>query len=313
MKIVILGAGAIGKLLGVLLGKGGQQVILVDPDQAKVDVLNSQGIGFMKTDAIDPDAVTFVPTAAVSHASDIDSCDLVLLAVKSFDTLSAIQAAQHLVSSTSPVVTLQTGLGNIETMERVVARENIIGGFTFMAATSLGAGVVRQGGAGKTYLGELDGRKSGRLRTICSMFADSGLECTPVHRIQGRLWCKVIVFSAINALTSILQVKNGQLLDNMESITLLKRLIDEGREVAESQAIDLVFHDLYQLLFDGCRRTSGNLSSMLQDILEGKHTEIDAQCGALVKMGNQAGIPTPTQQTMLELVKLISRKNREVA
>ncbi len=313
MKIVILGAGAIGRLLGVLLGKGGQQVILVDPDQAKVDVLNSQGIGFMKTDAIDPDAVTFVPTAAVSHASDIDSCDLVLLAVKSFDTLSAIQAAQHLVSSTSPVVTLQTGLGNIETMERVVARENIIGGFTFMAATSLGAGVVRQGGAGKTYLGELDGCISERLRTICSMFADSGLECTPVHRIQGRLWCKVIVFSAINALTSILQVKNGQLLDNMESITLLKRLIDEGREVAESQAIDLVFHDLYQLLFDGCRRTSGNLSSMLQDILEGKHTEIDAQCGALVKMGNQAGIPTPTQQTMLELVKLISRKNREEA
>jgi len=308
MKIVILGAGAIGKLLGVFLGRGEHQVVLVDPNQEKVDVLNSQGIGFMEADAIDPDAVTFIPTSAVTHASSINSCDLVLLAVKSFNTLSAIQAAQHLVSETSPVVTLQTGLGNIETMERVVARDNIIGGFTFMAATSLGVGVVRQGGAGKTYLGELDGRMSERMRSICTMFADSGLECTPVHRIQGRLWCKVIVFSAINALTSILQVKNGQLLDNMESITLLKRLIDEGRKVAETQAVDLVFHDLYQLLFDGCKRTEQNLSSMLQDILEGKRTEIDAQCGALVELGKQAGVPTPTQQTMLELVQLINKK-----
>ncbi len=308
MKIVILGAGAIGRLLGVFLGKGEHQVVLVDPNQEKVDLLNSQGIGFMEADAIDPDTVTYIPTTAVSQASTIDSCDLVLLAVKSFDTLSAIQAAQHLISKTSPVVTLQTGLGNIETLERVVARENIIGGFTFMAATSLGAGIVRQGGAGKTYLGELDGRIGERLRAVCTLFADSGLECTPVQRIKGRLWCKVIVFSAINAVTSILQIKNGQLLDNMESITLLKRLIDEGRKVAETQAVDLVFHDLYQLLFDACKRTDQNLSSMLQDILEGKQTEIDAQCGALVKLGEQAGVPIPTQQTMLELVQLISKK-----
>ena len=308
MKIVILGAGAIGRLLGVFLGRGGHQVVLVDPDQEIAQALNSQGIGFMEEDAIDPDAVTYIPTTAVTHASSIDNCDLVLLAVKSFDTLSAIQAAQHLVSKTSPVITLQTGLGNIENLERVVSRENIIGGFTFMAAISLGAGIVRQGGAGKTYLGELDGRISERLRAVSTMFVDSGLECTPVRRIKGRLWCKVIVFSAINAVTSILQIKNGQLLDNMESITLLKRLVDEGRRVAETQAVDLVFHDLYQLLFDACKRTDQNLSSMLQDILEGKQTEIDAQCGALVKLGEQTGVPIPTQQTMLELVQLISNK-----
>lgn len=308
MKIVILGAGAIGKLLSVFLNRGGHQVILVDPNQKKVDLLNSQGIGFMEPDAVDPDAVSYVPTTAVSQASTIDNCDLVVLAVKSFDTMSAIQAAHHLVTKTSPVVTLQTGLDNIENLEQVVDRENIIGGFTFMAATSLGSGVVRQGGAGKTYLGELDGRISDRLRNICTMFAESGMECTPVQRIIGRLWCKVIVFSAINTVTSILQIQNGQLLDNAESVSLLKRLVDEGRKVAETQEIDLVFPDLYQLLIDGCKRTDQNLSSMLQDILEGKRTEIDAQCGALVKLGQQAGIPTPTQQTVLELVQLISKK-----
>ena len=92
---------------------------------------------------------------------------------------------------------------------------------------------------------------------------------------------------------------------------LLKRLIDEGRRVAEAQAVDLVFHDLYQILFEACKRSDQNLSSMLQDILEGKHTEIDAQCGAIVKIGEQTGVPTPTHQTMLELVQLVSKKQHQ--
>jgi 2-dehydropantoate 2-reductase len=264
----------------------------------------------MRADADSPDAVEYIPATAVSQAEEVERCDLVLLAVKSFNTLAAVQGAQHLITRTSPVVTLQTGLGNIEQLERIVGRENIIGGFTFMAATALGSSIVRQGGSGKTYLGELDGRISTRLQTICTAFSDSGLKCTPVHRIVGRLWCKVIVFSAINVVTSVLQVKNGQLLDSMESITLLKRLIDEGRMVAQKQAVDLVFPDLYQLLFDACRKTDQNLSSMLQDILAGKQTELNAQCGALVQLGEQTGIATPTQQTMLELVQLVSKKQQ---
>ena len=308
MKIVILGAGAIGRLLGVFLGRQGHDIVLVDPDQEIVEALNSRGIGFLEPDATDPSAVTCVPTTAVDHASKIDNCDLVLLAVKSFNVVAALKDARHLVSSSSPVITLQTGLGNIENLERIIDREYIICGFTFMSGTSLGVSIVRHGGTGKAYFGELDGQITDRLRAICAMFADSGMECTPVHNIKGRLWSKVITLSAINAVSAVLQVKNGQLLDSMESITLLKRLIDEGQKVAEAHSIDLVFHDLYQLLFDGCKRSERNLSSMLQDVLEGNRTEIDAQCGALVKLGEQMGIPTPTHLTMLELIHLISKK-----
>ena len=308
MKIVILGAGAIGRLLAVFLGRGGHQVVLVDPDKAIVAALNSHGTGYMEPDSTDPDAVSYVPAIAETDSAGIDQCDLVLLAVKSFSAVAAVKAAQHLISVDSPVVTLQTGLGTVENLQQFIDRECIIGGFTFMSGTSLGAGIVRHGGAGKTYLGELDGQITDRLTAICTAFSESGLECTPVQRIMGRLWSKVIVFSAINAVTAVLQVKNGQLLDSVDSITLLKRLIDEGRRVAESQAIDLVFPDLYQVLFDGCNRSRHNLSSMLQDILEGKRTEVDAQCGALVRLGELAGIATPTHQTMLELIQLIGKQ-----
>ena len=308
MKIVILGAGAIGRLLAVFLGRGGHQVVLVDPDQEIVDALNSRGIGYMEPGSTDPNAVSYVPATAVSDPATVERCDFILLAVKSFSVVQAVRAARHLINKNSPVVTLQTALGTIENLEQIISRDCIIGGFTFMSGTSLGAGIVRQGGAGKAYFGELNSQISDRLTTICTAFTESDLECTPVQRVMGRLWSKVIVFSAINAVTAVLQVKNGQLLDNMESITLLKRLIDEGQRVAESQAIDLVFHDLYQLLFDGCNRSRQNLSSMLQDILEGKRTEIDAQSGALVRIGEQAGVATPTHQTMLELVQLIGKQ-----
>lgn len=308
MNIVILGAGAVGRLFGVYLGLGGHQVTLINPHREVVDVINSQGLGFMEERTTDPDAVSYVPATAVTSAGEIRETELTLLAVKSYDTLEAVQAASHLINDTAPIITLQTGLGNLELLEKVVKKEQIIGGFTFMAAASLGPGIVRQGGSGKTYLGELSGSMSKRVQSLAELFTDTGLVSTPVQRIIGRLWCKVIVFSAINALSAVLQVKNGRLLESMEAITLMKRLIDEGRGVARAHAIDLVFQDLYEVLFDACRRTDQNISSMLQDILSGNRTEIDAQCGALVRYGEQAGVATPTQQTMVELVRLMEKK-----
>ncbi len=311
MKIVIIGAGAIGRLFGVYLSRGGHEIIFVEPQSEVVEAINRQGIGFMAADATGPDAVSFVAAKAVKEGTEIQSCDLLLLAVKSFDTLTAAQGVLHLVGEDCPLLTLQTGLGNIEKLQRIIPPQFIIGGFTFMTGAALGSEVVRLGGTGKTYLGELDGQISERLAAISTMLSGAELPCISVRRFMGRLWCKIIVYSAINSLSSVLRVKNGELLESMEAISLMKRLIDEGRMVAESQAIDLVFPDLYQVLFDACRRSRDNLSSMLQDVLNGKRTEIEAQCGALAAFGRERGIAAPTQQTMAELVKLLAEKNHE--
>lgn len=305
MNVVIVGGGSIGRLLGAYIGKGGNSVTLVEPNPEVAQALNEQGVGLLEFDATSPDAPSYSPIRAVTDGSELTSCDLVILAVKSFDTLQAVQQVSHLVTDHSPLLSLQTGLGNLELMERVVGRQNIIGGFTFMSGTSLGPSVVRNGGAGKTYIGELDGRVTERVKRLNTLLNQCSLPSTTVKRVIGRLWCKVIVYSAINAVTAILRVRNGELLQHLESITLLKRLIDEGEKVAQAQAIDLVFPDLYELLFDTCRKSSDNLSSMFQDILNKKRTEIDAQCGALVAFGEEVGVKTPTQQTMVELVKLI--------
>ncbi len=312
MKIVIVGAGAIGRLFGALLSRGGHKATLVEPNQEIVESINRQGIGIMDIGQQDPDAASFVPAQAVSDPSTLSECDLVLLAVKSFDTLTAVKSVVHLIDKDSPVISIQTGLGNLEVMEKVVPRQAIIGGFTFMAATSLGAAKIRHGGIGKTYLGELDGIITPRLTEISNQLNQCGIQTSPVQRIIGRLWCKIIVYSAINPVSAILRVNNGSLLDRMESITLMKRLVDEGKEVAKAYSIDLVYPDLYELLFDACRKTSDNLSSMLQDMLNEKRTELDAQNGALCCYGEKKNIFLPTHRTIVELVKLMG-KYREPA
>lgn len=307
MKIAIVGSGAIGRLFGAFLAKGGQEVILVDVDQRVVDEIDRSGIGLMELGESNPDTINEYPVQAVSDPSTISDCDLVLLTVKSHATLAAAKSVLHLIGESSPILTLQTGLGNIEVLEKVIPSRHIIAGFTFMSATALGNSRVRHGGNGKTYLGELNGDFSLRLEKICKTFNDCGLTNQMVHRIIGRLWCKVIVYSAINPVSSILRIPNGELLSKMESVTLMKTLVDEGKRVADAFAIDLVYPDLYDLLFDACKRSSNNLSSMLQDLVNDRPTEIEAQNGAFCRFAEEKGISTPTQCTMVQLIKLLER------
>lgn len=234
MRVVIVGGGAIGRLFGYYLARERNRVFIVDTDPASVDALNSHGIEFMGVGETNPDAFSQVPVTAVGDASQIDSCDLVLLTVKSSSTSAAAGTIAHLVSEKVPLLSLQTGLGNIEILESVLPENSVIAGFTFMSGTNLGGGRVRHGGYGTTYIGELNGELSERLFRVSELLQESGVPVRQVRRIRGRLWSKVIVYSAINPVSAILRVTNGCLAEKEESLSLMKQLVEEGCGVAEA-------------------------------------------------------------------------------
>ena len=304
MRIVIVGGGAIGRLFGSLLVRGGNEVTLIDIDSATLGALRDKGIGLVENGEHFDEALSY-PVQALSSAVSLTEADVVLLLVKSQDTMAAVKDVAHLITPACPLLCLQTGLGNLEAASKIVPVENILLGITFMSGTALSEARVRRGGTGKTYIGELDGSFSKRLENIHNVFNRSGLETVMVKEVVGRLWCKVITYSAINPVSAILQVPNGSLTSKMESITLMKRLLDEGREVADAHSINLVYPDLYELLFDACARSSNNLSSMLQDILNEVPTEIEAQNGAICRYAEEYGLSVPTHRTMVELIKLL--------
>jgi len=304
MKVIIVGAGAIGMVMGAYLARGGNEVIFLEKDPETVAAINQQGVGIMKLANDEPTDLLFEPAKAVDNPLKIKSCDMVILAVKSFDTHAAINSVAHLVTSKSPVLSIQTGLGNLEIMAQVVARKNILCGFTYMAGAALGPGKVRLGGLGRTYLGEIDNKKTSRAKRLSRTLNDCGLETELITQIIERIWHKVLVYSAINPISGLLRIKNGRLLEKMEAISLAKRLIDEGLQVAEASGLNLSEFDLYDLFFETCKATSENVSSMLLDLLSDRKTEIDALNGAIIKLGKEYDIPVSTHLTIFELIKL---------
>ncbi len=307
MKTVIVGGGAIGRLFGSFLGTGGHEVNLIDIDQKVIGAMQGEGIGLMAQDEEDRDIVVSVPVTALENGAKVESCDLVLLLVKSQATLAAARSVAHLITDTCPMICIQTGLGNLEELKTVVEEKNILLGLTFMSGTALAGARVRQGGVGTTFIGELNGDFTPRLEKIAKTFNDCGIITEMSHRILGRLWCKVIVFSAINPLSAILKVPNGCLTTRIESVTLMKALLEEGKKVATACSVDLACDDLYQLLFETCQQSANNLSSMLQDILNDRATEIEAQNGAICRYAELHGVPVPTHRAIVQLIKLLEQ------
>lgn len=305
MRIVIVGSGAIGRLFGSFLIRGGSEITLIDIDHDILGALREKGIGLLEGDEEHPDNAETFPVQALHSAESITEADLVLLLVKSQATKTAVQNVAHLINDKCPLLCIQTGLGNLEVAREIVPEKNILLGITYMSGIALSDARVRKGSHATTFIGELDGSFSQRLEIIKQLFCRSGLETQMVKRIISRLWSKVIIYSAINPVSAILQVPNGSLTSRTESITLMKRLLDEGLSVAKAQGVELIHPDLYEVLFDSCEKSASNLSSMLQDILNEVATEIDAQNGAICRYAEEHGVSVPTHRTMVELIKLL--------
>jgi 2-dehydropantoate 2-reductase len=305
MRIVIVGGGAIGRLFGSFLIRGGNEVTLIDIDHTTLGALREKGIGLLEGDGEHPDNAEIFPVQALHSAESITESDLVLLLVKSQATKAAVQDVAHLINDNCPLLCIQTGLGNLEIAREIVPEKNILLGITYMSGIALSDARVRKGSHATTFIGELDGSFSPRLEIVKQLFNRCGLETQMVKKIIARLWSKVVIYAAINPVSAILQVPNGSLVTRTESITLMKRLLDEGLSVAKAQGVELIHPDLYEVLFDTCEKNASNLSSMLQDILNEMATEIDAQNGAICRYAEAHGISVPTHRTMVELIKLL--------
>ena len=310
MKIVIVGGGAIGRIFAASLVKGKNDVIIVDTNQHVVKEMQKTGIGVMGYQGNNMDSAEFVPMKAVSNPSSIESCDLVLLTVKSFATQPAAKSVAHLVSPDSPILFMQTGLGNQAILREMFPVSAILAGITFLSGTALGPSIVRQGRWGMTFIGELGdvgeltGEVTPRLKMISQVFQKSGIDTKYSSRIIGRLWAKVITYATINTLTTVFKVPNGRLMENEESIKLVKQLLKEGETVAKARGVEPIMDDLFELFKEICTESTDNLSSMLQDILNGRKTEIEAQSGAIARYAKSYGIEVPRHEMMASILRL---------
>jgi 2-dehydropantoate 2-reductase len=242
------------------------------------------------------------------HAtSDIDSVGLVdvaLIMTKTPKSDLAAQGAAHVLAPDGLAITLQNGLGNLEVLARSVGSERAALGVTTQGATIDGPGRLVHGGAGPTHLATHPAIDA-RLRATATLFVRAKIETHVVANVTAWVWGKLAINAAINPLTAILHVPNGALLESEWARRLMRRAAYEVATVAAEQNIHLPFEDAAARAEEVAVSTARNRSSMLQDMLRGVETEIEAISGAVVRAGESLGINTPANKILYELVKAL--------
>jgi 2-dehydropantoate 2-reductase len=301
MKTAIMGAGAMGSLFGGLLSLRGEEVWLVDIWKEHIDTIRSKGLVLEERGKAQS-----IPIHATTEAASVGKADLVLIFVKTYHTEKAVSDARVLQRENTVFLTLQNGLGNEETICKQIDPKKVLLGVTSHGATLLGPGKIRHAGWGKTYLGELDGKKTDRLHQITQMFHNAGIETEVTSHIHDHVWEKLFINVGLNALAAITRLKNGQLLDYPETLRLMEALISEAIEVAKRKGVRIGENPIERVK-TVIEATRENRCSMGQDLDYKRRTEIDTINGAIVREAGQFGIPVPHNQMITDLVKVIEK------
>lgn len=306
MKIAIVGPGAMGCLLAAFLSKSKEEIWLLDKNKEKAAKINQQGIIVEGL----ADWQTKVKTTA--DPQEIGAADLIIICVKSYHTKEATPQAKPLINQNTKILTLQNGIGNIEIIAETAGSDKVIGGVTNLGATLLDIGKVRYAGKGETVIGRVDGKITVEMRGIREIFNRVGLETRISRDIKAILWSKLIINVGINALTAITRLHNGKLLDFEGTRKILREAVTEAIRVAKRKRIKLIYDDPLAKVEAVCEATAANVSSMLQDVLRKKRTEIEFINGVIVRQAQELGIPVPVNTVLVELVKTIEASYSQV-
>lgn len=293
-RVLIVGTGAMACLFGARLAPLAE-VTLLGTWAAGLEALKERGI------RLDSDGKEEIHRVrATARPEDCLGAEFALVLVKSWQTERAAAMLKTCLAEDGVALTLQNGLGNIETLQSALGEARAALGVTTTGATLLGPGHVRAGGSGPTHIA-----RHPRLEAGKNLLEQAGFQVEIADDVEGLLWGKLVVNAGINPLTALLRVPNGRLLDLPEARALMTEAATEAAAVAQAAGIRIPHADPVRQVEDVARRTATNRSSMLQDILRGAPTEIDAICGAVTRQGERLGIEVPVNRTLWRLVRSV--------
>lgn len=301
VKIAIVGAGAMGSLFACLLHRAGHSACLLDKDRERVEAIKQGGL--ILEDA-GGSSIHAIPTVT-ADPHDIGAADLVMVFVKSYDTEEALRGALPLFHDGTVVLTLQNGLNNLETITGVRGGRYLLGGTTAHGATLFGHGRVRHAGCGETVIGAFAGDAAAEAAAVAELLTRAGIKTTVTGELTTTLWRKLIINAAINPLTALTRLANGEITAHPGLMNIQQYIVCEACEVARAQGLTIDPAGALAAVRDVCSATASNKSSMLQDIMSGRRTEIDYINGAIVAAGAACHMPTPYNSILTRLVKAL--------
>jgi 2-dehydropantoate 2-reductase len=290
-----------GSLFGGLLAEGGLEVTLVDPWKEHIDKIKQDGlqiVGF--------GGDRFIPIGATSDASEVKSADIAFVQCKANFNAAAAASVAHLFgdSTNTVAISFQNGLGNEEELATYFGKDNVLGGLTAQGANVEGPGVIRNHAELPSYIGEMEGGVSDRVRDIAATLSGAGLPTESSENIRLDIWRKLMANIAISAVSGITGLNIGQIFNEHRADSVSYAALEEAVAVANAVGVPLSVDDAHEILgkIAGPNGTPGNKSSLRVDIENSRPSEIDYINGAVVAFAKEHNIPVPINETLVTLV-----------
>ncbi|MBI5839169.1 MAG: 2-dehydropantoate 2-reductase [Chloroflexi bacterium] len=330
-SLLIVGTGALATLFAARLSEAGISVHMLGTWKHGLDALKKQGARIVDANG---DERTY-RVHATDDPRECEGAGHALVLVKSWQTERAAHQLNDCLAENGLAVTLQNGLGNREILAEVLdnqvltAKNNrglqrqetlesgtlsevrrlripvsastpsrVALGTTTTGATLLGPGLVRAGGEGIISI-----ERNQAVGPLEAALRQAKFNVQVVDDAQSLIWGKLVINAAINPLTALLRVSNGELLTRPAAREVMGALAREAASVAEAERVHLPFSNPVHAAEDVARKTAANHSSMFQDVRRGAPTEIDAICGAVTRRGERHGVATPYNRACWKLVQ----------
>ncbi len=305
-RIAVLGAGAVGCYFGGMLARAGVPVTLIGRAPL-VDAINRNGLLL--------DSINFsenISVAATTALTELNHADLVLLCVKTLDTESAARALAPHLASNAVVMSLQNGVDNVARIRAATGIE-AIPAVVYVAVEMIAPGHVKHTGRGDLIIGEL-AQRARDLEALATLFIRAHVPCVVSKNIAADLWTKLIINCAYNAISALGRgARYGRMVRHEITRALMIQTVKEALAVAQAEGINFSNLDLIEVSLKLAEKMENATSSTAQDLARGKRTEIDALNGYVVQRGKELGVPTPVNQTLYALVKLLEQREEFIS
>jgi 2-dehydropantoate 2-reductase len=297
MKICIVGCGAVGSLFAAHLARAGEvEVWAYDVWKEHTDAIRKNGLRLSGAEEFT------AKVNAISDPNELPPCEYGIVATKAIHTRQAIAQTARAFHEGSAVCSVQNGVGNEEILAEHV--KYVIRGTTFPAGHPIAPGHVGYDIKGDTWIGPFEPTQTPmqHVEELAGLMTRSGMNAVALQDARGAQWTKLIFNASTNPVGALTLLHHGAATRFAPTGNLFEDLIDEGEAVANALGIEL-HGDPRQMVQKGANAPGKHRASMLQDVLAKRQTEVDFMNGAIVKWGEQAGVPTPLNRALWELIK----------
>lgn len=294
MRIGVMGAGGVGGYFGARLAQAGHEVIFLARGE-HLRAIQAHGLQ-VRSPAGD---FTVQPALVTDDAQEAGPVEVALVAVKAWQAPAAAEAMRPLVGDETTVAPLLNGVEAPTQLAGVLGKARVVGGLCHVIAYIEAPGVIRHvGGVPDVAFGEMDRSRTSRIERLRNVFAQAGIQATIPDDIQAALWQKLLFVEGVGSVGAVTRAPLGVIRSVVETRRLVEAVMRETRAVANALGVALGERDVADALRTLDGMPADGTASMQRDLRDNRRSELEAQTGAVARLGHAVGAPTPLHDAL---------------